>query len=103
MDLFKLTTAEQNVLVGADRHDHLRLCRAFTHLAGFAEQERDARRRTQWAMSLVGVAALSAMPVTELSLGQQKLVGVARAMAAQPKILLLDEPASGLRNPRSTS
>ena len=96
MNLFESMTVERNVMVGADRHDRLRLWRALTHLGGFAAQERDARSRAEWAMSLVGVDALAQTPVSELSLGQQKMVGVARAMAARPMILLLDEPAAGL-------
>lgn len=96
MNLFESMTVERNVMIGADRHNRLRLWRALTHLGGFAKDERDARARAEWAMSLVGVDSLSRTPVDELSLGQQKMVGVARAMAARPMILLLDEPAAGL-------
>lgn len=96
MNLFESMTVERNVMVGADRHDRLRLWRALTHLGGFVAQEREARSRAEWAMSLVGVEAHAQTPVAELSLGQQKMVGVARAMAARPMILLLDEPAAGL-------
>ncbi len=89
-------SAAENVQVGADRHDRIGLWQALTHLGGFAAQEREARDRAAWAMSVVGISGFADTPVGELSLGQQKLVGVARAIAARPALLLLDEPASGL-------
>ena len=58
------------------------------------------RRRTSddpgGALALLGLQALAAERPSSLSLGQQKLVGVARALAASPSCLLLDEPAAGL-------
>ena len=58
------------------------------------------RRRTSAdpgdALALLGLEALAEDRPSSLSLGQQKLVGVARALAASPSCLLLDEPAAGL-------
>jgi ABC-type branched-subunit amino acid transport system ATPase component len=99
MNLFGSMTVSENVLVGADRHDSLRPLRALTHLGGFERAEEAARERARWAMALIGVDRIADMPVPELSLGQQRLVGVARAMAARPRLLLLDEPAAGLSEP----
>ncbi|HMJ74433.1 MAG TPA: ABC transporter ATP-binding protein [Iamia sp.] len=48
------------------------------------------------ALEAVGIEALGERLPRELSLGQQKLVGVARALASAPKVILLDEPAAGL-------
>lgn len=48
------------------------------------------------ALAVVGLADLAGAHPSELSLGQRKLVGVARALAARPRLVLLDEPAAGL-------
>jgi ABC-type branched-subunit amino acid transport system ATPase component/branched-subunit amino acid ABC-type transport system permease component len=50
----------------------------------------------QWALDLMGLGHLVDEHPSNLSLGQQKLLGVARALAARPKLVLLDEPAAGL-------
>jgi ABC-type branched-subunit amino acid transport system ATPase component len=52
--------------------------------------------RTTHALDLLGIADLADAMPTDLSLGQRKLVGVARSLARPSKVLLLDEPASGL-------
>jgi branched-chain amino acid transport system ATP-binding protein len=49
-----------------------------------------------WALELLGLGDAADMMPSDLSHGRQKLVGVARAIAARPRLLLLDEPAAGL-------
>ncbi len=53
------------------------------------------------ALATVGLADQADLLPTELSLGQRKLVGVARALAARPRLVLLDEPAAGLDSEES--
>ncbi|HEX7131909.1 MAG TPA: ABC transporter ATP-binding protein [Iamia sp.] len=48
------------------------------------------------ALQLAGIESLAARNPHELPLGQQKLVGIARALASQPQLVMLDEPAAGL-------
>jgi ABC-type branched-subunit amino acid transport system ATPase component/ABC-type branched-subunit amino acid transport system permease subunit len=58
-------------------------------------------RDALWALHLLGIAHLADARPAELSTGQQKLVGVARALASRPAVLLCDEPAAGLDSAES--
>jgi ABC-type branched-subunit amino acid transport system ATPase component len=64
-------------------------------------RRRDTDQRAWEALELVGLQQLAHSPVSELSLGQSKLLGVARALAGRPWLLLLDEPAAGLDDTES--
>lgn len=99
VNLFGSMTVAENILVGAERHDRIRLWQAVTHLAGFTTDQRDAVGRVQRAIDLVGIGHLAALPVSQITYGQQRLVATARALAAEPRLLLLDEPAAGLAGP----
>ncbi len=72
------------------------------HLPWTWSEERDIERRARDALDLVGVAELADVDATSLSYGQQRAVELARALAAEPELLLLDEPAAGL-NMRETA
>ena len=52
--------------------------------------------QVQWALTLMGLADKADASPSSLPLGQQKLVGVARALAGRPKLVMMDEPAAGL-------
>lgn len=57
---------------------------------------RRSRAETLDALDLVGLSGLASRPARELSTGQRRLVGLARALANAPKVLCMDEPAAGL-------
>ena len=99
VNLFGSMTVAENVLVGAERHDKLKLWQAITHLNGFAADRQEAVARVQRAIDLVGIGHLAGLPVANITYGQQRLVATARALAAEPRLLLLDEPAAGLAGP----
>jgi len=91
IELFRDLSVYENALVAGRRFSARRL---LADLVRPMRQDDDAQI---WAaLDLVGLRDLAARRTGELSLGQRKLLGVARALAARPKVLLLDEPAAGL-------
>lgn len=66
------------------------------HLPRAKRSERRARKRVDDALDFVGFTASRVDPIGSLSYGQAKLTDLARALVAEPRLLLLDEPASGL-------
>src|SRR5258707_372293 len=94
--LFDGLSAIENVMIGAN-------CRAtagfWPALLGLPRSDRDERRLRQearQALDRVGAAGVADARPGELPYGMRKRIALARALAARPKLLLLDEPASGL-------
>ena len=91
VELFDDLTVEENLLVAAEPPGLLAaLGRVFLPVAA------SAPRRSSWALSVTELEDVADRFPTELSHGQRKLVGVGRALACRPSLLLLDEPAAGL-------
>jgi branched-chain amino acid transport system ATP-binding protein len=69
----------------------------------FGRGRRDApRQRAEQALAFVGLDGRAAAPASRLTIGQRKLLEIARALATDPEVLLLDEVCSGL-NPTETA
>jgi ABC-type branched-subunit amino acid transport system ATPase component len=93
---FDSLTVEDNVLIGAEDHRHLNLFQAATHFGTYRADLAAARKRAHEIMDIVGIGHLSRTPAALLTFGQQRLISVARALASDAELLLLDEPAAGL-------
>lgn len=96
--LFPNETVEDNVLVGSDyrlRSGLLRSCLYWSPL-GCSRQEGSHRAQAREIMAELGVEQFANVPASELAYGTQKRVELARALVAQPALLLLDEPMAGM-------
>jgi branched-chain amino acid transport system ATP-binding protein len=91
IELFDDLTVEENLLVAADRTG---IARALRDLLLPVRQA--SRADVDWALEVCGLQDDAHRLPTELSHGRRKLVGVGRALAQRPRLVLLDEPAAGL-------
>ena len=94
--VFGNMTVLENVMVGRHRHEKAGFFTAALGLGSQVREEQESRRRSLEALALVGLQHLADWPVTALPYGQQRLVEIARALATEPRLLLLDEPAAGM-------
>ena len=93
LELFEDLSVEDNQLVAAQPARWYDVLLDIVRLNRVSAEVRD---RVDVAMELVGLSDIRTRSPANLSHGQRKLVGVARALAAKPRLVLMDEPAAGL-------
>jgi branched-chain amino acid transport system ATP-binding protein len=95
--IFRGMTVLENVMVGAHCRARHGFVEAVLAAPRHAREERLIREIARESLERVGLGALGNRAAESLPLGQQRSLQVARALAGAPGLLLLDEPASGLR------
>ncbi|HEY5057883.1 MAG TPA: ABC transporter ATP-binding protein [Gaiellaceae bacterium] len=99
--LFQNMTALENVLVGMHVRLKGNLAEALLHTPRVRREEHDARARAHELLEFSGLRRRDKVIGRNLSYGDQRRLEVARALATEPKLLLLDEPTAGM-NPQET-
>ena len=101
IELFEGGTVLDNLLLGRHRFDHGSFLAQWLWTPGVRRAEAASRAHVEDVIDLLDLMPYRNSPVAGLPYGVRKVVELARALSTQPRLLLLDEPASGL-NPEET-
>jgi branched-chain amino acid transport system ATP-binding protein len=98
VQLFRELTVLENVEVGCHLRTRGGIVTALLRPKGARQAEAQVEATARELLAFVGLEAYADLPAAGLSYGRQRLLEIARALAARPKLLLLDEPAAGLNS-----
>ena len=94
--LFGEMTALENVMIGRHVRTHQGLFGAVFHHKAARREEAEIRQRAMELLEFVGIAQFAERTARNLSYGDQRRLEIARALATDPQLLALDEPAAGM-------
>lgn len=94
--LFSSMSVLENVLIGFDNSIKYSFIEAMLHFGRFKKAENEAKNRALNLLNELGILEFAYENASNLSYGQQRKVEIARALATNPKLLLLDEPVAGM-------
>jgi branched-chain amino acid transport system ATP-binding protein len=100
--LFPRMTTLENIMIGRHIHGKSGFLSSMLNLPWTLKEDRGARQKSLELMEFLGIESLAGQEATSLAYGKQRIIELARALACEPKLLLLDEPAAGL-NMRETA
>lgn len=99
--LFKKLTTYENILTACHENGKYRIFDAILRNGKYKKQEKIMHEKTQTLMEIMGLGERKDIIAANLPYGLQRRLEIARALASNPKLLLLDEPAAGM-NPDET-
>lgn len=100
--LFPKMTALENIMIGRHTHSRAGFIAGMLNLPFTWKEEKDIKGKSLEIMDFLGMTNHADSEATSMAYGQQRIVELGRALACEPELLLLDEPAAGL-NMRETN